>query len=525
MKTTAIENELRTTDCDVGKERDFISAVPSTAEALVVAFDPEGRIVRFNKACERASGYSFGEMRGKLFWDSLLAPEETKGVRAAFEELRDGRFPDVHENHWIAKDGTRRLIRWSYTCLTDEAGAVEYVVGTGAGITDFEETHPVPADKGDHLNGLFEKRAAELAVSNRRLEQEVEIRKRAENDLRHALGEVARLKDQLEADNVYLKEAVRSSRGFEDIVGESRGMKDVLYRVEQVASTDATVLILGETGTGKELIAHAIHNRSRRKDRSLVRVNCSALPPTLIESELFGHERGAFTGALARTIGRFELANGSTVFLDEIGDLPLDLQAKLLRVIQEGEFERIGSATTMKVDVRILAATNKDLERAVSEDRFRADLFYRLNVFPIELPPLRERLEDIPLLVRHIINTRLNKLERTIEKVPQDVIDALMDHNWPGNVRELENVIEHSAILYRGTTLRLCDMFDTKHKSVERLPSPERLDEVERAHILKIVDDCGWRIRGKGNAAERLGINPSTLRSRMKKLGIERRCA
>jgi len=523
MKKRVIENELKTTGEEVGKEDDFISAVLSTAGALVVVLGPDGRIVRFNKACERTTGYSFEEVKGRHFWDLLLAPEETEDVRRVFAELRAGQFPNTHENHWIAKDGSRRMIRWSNTCLTDDAGDIEHVIGTGIDITDLKDTQRALMDHREHLEDLVEERAAELVVSHRRLEQEVDIRKKAEEDLRRALAEVARLKDRLEAENVYLKETIRSSHDFDEIVGESAVMRDVLYRVEQVASTDATVLILGETGTGKELIAHAIHNRSRRKDRPLVRVNCSALPPTLIESELFGHEKGAFTGALARTIGRFELANGSTVFLDEIGDLPLDLQAKLLRVLQEGEFERIGSTTTMKVDVRILAATNKDLEQGVSENRFRSDLFYRLNVFPIQLPPLRERREDIPLLVRHIINTRLSKLGRPIDKVPQDALEALMAYDWPGNIRELENVIEHSAILSRGATLKLCDLFGTKHHSLAERSLPQRLDEIERAHILKVVEECGWRIRGRGNAAERLGINPSTLRSRMKKLGIERR--
>jgi PAS domain S-box-containing protein len=448
-------DERRTADDELTKERDFISAVLSTAGALVVVLDREGRIVRFNEACERATGYSFEEMRGRRFWEELLIPEEIESVREVFAGLRAGQFPNTHENYWVAKDGSRRMIMWSNTCIVDDHGSVEHVIGTGIDITDLKKSQQELMDHREHLEELVQQRTAALIVSNRRLEQEVEVRRKADSDLRRALSEVAQLKGQLEAENVYLKEAIRSSHDFEEIVGESQVLREVLHRVEQVASTDATVLILGETGTGKELIAHAIHNRSRRNARPLVRVNCSALPPTLIESELFGHERGAFTGALARTIGRFELANGSTIFLDEIGDLSMDLQAKLLRVLQEGEFERIGSTRTQKVDVRVLAATNKDLEEAVSSGRFRSDLFYRLHVFPIELPALRERREDIPLLVWHIIKTKQDKLGKPIVKVTQEVLNALKAYDWPGNVRELENVIEHSAITpWSGHTAR-----------------------------------------------------------------------
>jgi PAS domain S-box-containing protein len=504
------------------KERDFTSAVLSTAGALVVVLDRNGRIVRFNKACERATGYSFDEVKGRHFWNLLLIPEEVDDVKAVFAELKAGQFPNTHENFWVAKDGSRRMIRWSNTSIADKAGSVEHVIGTGIDITDLKETQKELTDHKEHLEELVQQRTAALVVSNRRLEQEVEVRKKADNDLRQALSEVAQLKGQLEAENIYLKEAIKSSHDFEEIVGETEVLKEVLHRVEQVASTDATVLILGETGTGKELIAHAIHDRSSRRNRPFVRVSCSALPPTLIETELFGHERGAFTGALARTIGRFELANGSTIFLDEIGDLPLDLQAKLLRVLQEGEFERIGSTRTMKVDVRVLAATNRNLEEAVEENRFRSDLYYRLNVFPIQLPPLRDRIEDIPMLISHIIAKKQDKLGKTIERVPQDVVDALRAYDWPGNVRELENVIEHSAILSPGATLKLCDLFGPGHGSIHAESGPQCLDEVERAHILKVVVDCDWKIRGKNNAADRLGINPSTLRSRMKKLGLAR---
>jgi transcriptional regulator with GAF, ATPase, and Fis domain len=331
-----------------------------------------------------------------------------------------------------------------------------------------------------------------------------------------------------------------------------------------VAATDASVLLTGETGTGKELLARAIHSRSSRKDRALVKVNCSALPDSLIETELFGHEKGAFTGAFARRIGRFELANGGTIFLDEIGELSSNTQAKLLRVLQDGEYERIGSTTTRSVDVRIIAATNRDLETEVARGGFRPDLFYRLNVFPIHVPPLRERLEDIPVLVSHIVRKARAKIGKHIEEIPKEALDELMAYDWPGNVRELENVIIHASILSSGTRLELCEHFSPEHgrhtaegheacpgisnenyggvaalsqarkmaarmrsiRGVEGDEAPERephtLEDIERAHILSVVESCNWKISGKGNAADILGLNPSTLRSRMKKLGLER---
>lgn len=340
-------------------------------------------------------------------------------------------------------------------------------------------------------------------------------------DLRQALAENTQLRERLEAENLYLQEAVVSASGFGDIVGESDSLRRVFQKVEQVAPTNSTVLILGETGTGKELIADAIHRRSSRQHRPLVKVNCAALPSTLIESEFFGHEKGAFTGALARKIGRFELADGGTIFLDEIGDLALELQAKLLRVLQEGEFERIGSTSTRKVDVRVIAATNRNLESELAVGSFRCDLYYRLNVFPIELPPLRERCADIPLLVWYFIAKSQRKLGKSITEVPRKIIEALTAYPWPGNVRELENVIERAVILSPGSTLRVDESFTRVTPPRAGATTAESLEEIERTHIVRVIEECGGRIKGKGNAAERLGLNPSTLRSRMKKLGIQ----
>jgi len=290
-----------------------------------------------------------------------------------------------------------------------------------------------------------------------------------------------------------------------------------------VAPTDSNVLILGETGTGKELIARAIHSRSRRSDRPLVVVNCAALPSTLIESEFFGHEKGAFTGALTRKIGRFEVADGGTILLDEIGDLALDLQAKLLRVLQQGEFERIGSTTTMKVDVRVIAATNRRLEKEAASGVFRSDLYYRLSVFPIELPPLRERPDDISLLVWYFIAKSQRKLGKNITEVPRKTMEALTAYAWPGNIRELENVIERAVILSSGRTLRVDESFASVNAQRRTSAADKTLADVERAHILRVIEECGGHIKGNNNAAARLGLNPSTLRSRMKKLGIEHR--
>jgi len=307
---------------------------------------------------------------------------------------------------------------------------------------------------------------------------------------------------------------------FEDIIGNSPLLRVAIARCQEVAPTDASVVLLGETGTGKELFARAVHNRSARRDRPFVRVNCAALPPTLIESELFGHERGAFTGAVSMRQGRFELADRGTIFLDEIGDLPVDVQSKLLRVLQEGEFERVGSSQSRRVDVRVVAATHHDLEAAMRDGRFRVDLYYRLNVFPIALPPLRERTEDIPRLVWYFINRRQRALNRKITRIPPAVFQTLERHAWPGNVRELENVVERAMIHSSGDTLMLDEPPGLPLSPLSG--DGGTLEAAERRHIELALRRCGWRINGAGNAAERLGLHPNTLRFRMKKLGIRR---
>ena len=374
---------------------------------------------------------------------------------------------------------------------------------------------------------VSERKRAEQALheANEKLEQRVAERT---DELKSALEEVEILKNRLQAENIYLQQEIKLAHNFEEIVSQSQTFGKVLKKVEQVASTDATVLILGETGTGKELLARAVHSISARKNRPLVKVNCAALPANLIESELFGHEKGSFTGAFARRIGRFELADGGTVFLDEIAELPLELQSKLLRVLQEGEIERLGSASTIKVDVRVIAATNRDLEEARAKGDFREDLYYRLNVFPIMCPSLRERGDDIPLLVKHFIGKYSSKIGKNIETIPNNIMEALQAYSWPGNVRELENIVERAVILSRGTQLEPGDWLpkntvsassDATSSGATAVPT---LEEKEREHITEVLDLTGWRVRGERGAAEVLGIKPTTLEARMKKLNIQR---
>ena len=338
-----------------------------------------------------------------------------------------------------------------------------------------------------------------------------------------AFEKIDQLKGQLEQENVYLREEIANEFNFHEIIGNDRSLKDKLRRVEQVAPTDATVLICGETGTGKELFARAIHNSSLRQDRPLVKVNCAAISAGLVESELFGHEKGAFTGALQQRIGRFELADGGTLFLDEVGELPLDTQVKLLRVLQEGEFERVGGNQAISVDVRIIAATNRDLHAAVEAGDFRSDLFFRLNVLPVEVPSLRERKSDIPLLVDYLIDSLSKKLGKPLKGVAKKSVDRLIRYSWPGNIRELENVIERSAITSPGPVVEVDDLIladtDTTTSPVSGVSS---LEEVERNHILAALERSNWAIAGANGAAAQLDINPNTLRSRMKKLGIRR---
>jgi formate hydrogenlyase transcriptional activator len=352
-----------------------------------------------------------------------------------------------------------------------------------------------------------------------------------------AFGQIRELKDQLSKEKLYLEDEIRTEMNFAQIIGNSASLRRALKNVETVAPTDSTVLIYGETGTGKELIARGIHDLSPRRGKPFVKLNCAAIPTGLLESELFGHEKGAFTGAIAQRIGRFEVANGGTIFLDEVGEIPLELQTKLLRVLQEREFERLGSSRTLRTDARLIAATNRDLETMVSEQKFRSDLFFRLNVFPVHVPPLRERQGDIPLLVRHFTQQFSRRMNRAIETIPSATMDALSRYHWPGNIRELQNVIERAVIISTGPVLSV-DVADLKFSEagrvVEKTTSPKSpingalhdvLEQSEREQILKALEQCNWVVAGQRGAAAHLGMKRSTLQQRIRKLGIVRRSA
>jgi PAS domain S-box-containing protein len=451
---------------------------------LVVGLDDTGRIDFVNPYFVEVSGYDRAESIGRRFAD-LVPEDERPEVEACVWDSLAG----VAQSHVVRSlrtaAGHRRTIRWTNVTLRDASGGGGGVLRVGADVT--------------------EQRAAEAARDE-------------------AIRELEEFRRQLEEENVFLRQELEVSHGFSDIVGESDTLKYVLHRVEQVAETDTTVLVEGETGVGKELIARAIHRRSSRSTRPFITVDCGSLPANLVESELFGHEKGAFTGATTLRKGRFELADGGTIFLDEVGDLPLDLQVKLLRVLQEGEFSRIGSSRLRSVDVRVIAATHRSLQEEVGAGRFREDLFYRLHVYPITVPPLRERRADIPLLVHHFVRRLSPAIGREIESVPGPTMRRLSEYEWPGNVRELENVLERSVILSTGATLTLPAEFGdpgpTAIHPAADLSQP--LAVVEREHIRAVLEDTGWRVEGDDGAAVRLGLKPSTLRSRMKKHSINR---
>jgi DNA-binding NtrC family response regulator len=373
------------------------------------------------------------------------------------------------------------------------------------------------------LDMRVRQRTGELTLANAQLIAEIEEHKRTEESLEGAVKEINLLRARLQAENIYLQQEIAQDYNFGEVIGQSMAISTLFAQVEKVAPQNATVLLLGETGTGKGVVARAIHSRSARKDRPMITVNCAALPANLIESELFGREKGAFTGANARQIGRFELANSGTIFLDEIGEMPLELQCKLLRVIQDGEFERLGSPVSIKVDVRILAASNRELTEEIKAGRFREDLYYRLNVFPISIPPLRRRQDDVPLLVNHFVVKFNKKMGKHITTISQETMNALREYHWPGNVRELESVIERAVITSQGVVLQVLDCFAPALKTVELTGEGNMaLAELEHEHIIQVLRKTNWRIEGENGAAVILGLNPSTLRGRMRKYGIHR---
>jgi transcriptional regulator with GAF, ATPase, and Fis domain len=427
------------------------------------------------------------------------------------EEVRAGRtivIPSIDDLPPEAT-GTAEVLRRSG--LRSHVGIpirVDGRIAAGIGFAAFRSLRVWPKDLIARLKLIGEVFAQALA------------RKRYDEKITAALEEVRQLKARLERENAYLKETAQTKLP-QGLLSRSPRFKAVLADIAQVAPTGSTVLILGETGSGKEVVAQAIHDASGRKGRPMIKVNCAALPATLIESELFGREKGAYTGAMARQAGRFEVADGSTIFLDEIGELPLELQSKLLRVLQEGEFERLGGTQTIKINARMIAATNRDLARAVSEGKFREDLFYRLNVFPIEVPPLRDRREDIALLAWTFVKEFSATMGKPIERIAEESMTAMEAYAWPGNVRELRNVIERAMILARGPTLYVVLGRTAIHKSSPKA-TEGTLEECERTHILSVLNGCRWRIRGCGGAGELLDMKPTTLEARIKKLGLKR---
>ena len=452
---------------------------------LVTALDSEGRVEFVNPFFLETTGYPRGEVIGSPFIELVPESERTEAAACVADAL-SGRGEAHVVRSLSTASGETRVIHWTNVSLDPATPGGARVLRVGADVTD--------------------QLAAEAARDA-------------------AMAELEEFKRQLEEENVFLRQELEVGHGFEEIVGASDSLRYVLHRIEQVAETDTTVLIEGETGVGKELVARAIHRRSQRADGPFITVNCGTLPANLVESELFGHERGAFTGATSRRTGRFELADRGTIFLDEIGDLPLDLQVKLLRVLQEGTYERLGSSGTRSTDVRIIAATNRDLDFLVRTGQFREDLFYRLNVYPLTIPPLRDRSEDIPLLVHHLIRRLAGKVGKTVDEVPGPVVARLAEYAWPGNVRELENVLERALILSSGRVLVLPKDFESARDMTPRSSTRSglaTLSEVEREHILAALGSTGWTLEGPDGAARILGLNPSTLRSRMKKHGITR---
>lgn len=474
-------------------QRHYELILQSAGEGIY-GLDIQGHTTFVNRAAAEMIGWELEDLINKPQHavlhhskpDGSPYDEKECPIYAAF---KDGKVHTVENEVFWHKNGSSFPVEYVSTPIKDETGNL-----LGAVVV---------------FKDISQRKEAERAL------------KEANAKLQKALSEVEQLKIRLEAENKYLQQEIKLSHNFEEIISQCKKIKKVLVQVEQVAPTDATVLVLGESGTGKELIARAVHNLSGRKNRPLVKVNCAALPSNLIESELFGHERGAFTGALNKRIGRFELADGGTIFLDEIGELPIDLQSKLLRVLQEGELERLGSARTVRVNVRVIAATNRNLPQEIEKGNFREDLYYRLNVFPILVPPLRERRKDIPLLVQHFLSKYGSKFGKKISVLSKKTMNDLMNYHWAGNVRELENVIERAVIISRGDKLELGDSLQIT-TGASKKQKITTLEENERSHIFKALELTNWKVSGESGAAKLLGLKRTTLEAKMKKLNIRR---
>jgi len=482
----------------------FTNILSSIREPLVV-LDADFKIVKANKAFYTTFCAKQEETEGVLIYDLGNGQWNIPRLRELLEKILPGNtvFNDFEVEHSFDVIGPK-IMHLNARRIYNDCQKVELILLAIEDVTENEHYKR-------NLEGIVKERTAQLILEKLKTEQEKRLVERS-------LEKIEVLKKQLEDERAYLKDEIKLEHNHETIIGQSDGLKYVLFKVEQIAESNTTVMVLGETGTGKELVARAIHGYSSRKNRALIKVNCAALPSNLIESELFGHEKGAFTGADRSHKGRFEIADNATLFLDEIGELPLELQSKLLRVIQDGEFERLGNSRTTKVDVRIIAATNRNLEEEVEKGRFRRDLWYRLNVFPITMPPLRERKDDIPLLADFYINKISRRLGKQIQVVPQNVMNALLNHHWPGNVRELENVLERAVINSSSSKLHLADDLDKSYRHLSK--DLKTLEAVERDYIIRVLELTHWKVSGKNSAAQILGLNRSTLRARMRKLSI-----
>ncbi len=487
--------------------REYAENIVATVREPLVVLNSDLKVVKANHSFYQTFNVKPEETEGILIYDLGNRQWNIQGLRELLEDIlpENTVFHDFEVEHNFESIG-RKIMHLNARRIYGEVNQTQLILLAIEDVTEREHYKK-------NLEEIVKTQTAELRDAS-------EAAEKSKHRTEAALYEIKRLKDQLEAERAYLQEEIKLEYNHENIIGQSDAINYVFYKVEQIAATDTDVLVLGETGSGKELVVRAIHSLSLRKDRPLVKMNCAALPSNLIESELFGHEKGAFTGAHSRRLGRFEIANGATLFLDEIGELPLELQPKLLQVIDNGEFERLGSSDTIKVDVRIIAATNRNLEEEVHKGRFREDLWYRLNIFPITMPPLRDRLDDIPLLVDFCVDKISKRLGKSIEVVPVSVMDSLQKYHWPGNIRELENVLERAVISSSGPKLRLVDELKKPHKDLIR--SDRTLEDVEREYIIRVLEQVQWKVSGKDSAAEILGLDRSTLRARMLKLNIRK---
>lgn len=519
-----IQNEeLRQAHEALEKSRNAFAELYDFAPAGYFSFDRQGQVRSVNLPGAQLLGIERQRLLGKpmSLWIADADGRELFSKHCADVLRREG--DDICEIWLQRSDGIMFLARLRSIAKEPVEGTHGDIRSMIIDVTEQIKLKTALQNAHDQLEQKVDERTSELLLANKNLVLEISVRKDTEESLRLAFMEIKELKDRLLAENIYLQHEVARKFNFGEIIGRSSAISQVFDKIEQIAPQNTTVLLQGETGCGKGVVARAIHARSLRKDRPMVTINCTALPANLIESELFGREKGAFTGASARQMGRFELADGGTIFLDEIGEMPMDLQCKLLRVIQDGEFERLGSPRTIKVDVRIIAASNRNLEEEIKNGSFREDLYYRLNVFPITIPPLRARKEDIRLLVDFFVAKFNKKIGRRIETIPKEALEALENYDWPGNVRELESVIERATIISTGPSLRVLDHFNASLKANEPAGSDlKALAELEHDHILQVLRKTNWRVEGKNGAAAILDINPSTLRARMRKLGIQR---